>query len=383
MVNNRIEDIKWVENPWNYSTRINQVTISNDNDNLSSSSSSSEDNSKSTIHEQIIKTYNNGLIIIDNFLPEDEYEKLLNKMKEEFKEKEEKDKEKEKDKEEELDNLEISKYKQNQNQNFNQNLESNSNQSKTKTETEIKSKSKSSCRKAIHYGPKYDYKTNHATLNPIPVPKYIQHVINSMNTHLLELDTENEEENSKMNQATLQFYPIKSGIPPHIDTHSCFSKFIISFSLGSLINMSFQKANLSIAEKMFSPRRCLTNSNGNLENSTTITTTTTTINKEISNLKIEESIPSNNQIDSTYFEIQLKSNSLCIMTNEIRFAWTHGIKSRATDLIPNSNNKEEEELITSKRKERFSITFRKVDFNGICNCKYPIWCDSQQQQLQK
>nr|XP_019044303.1 hypothetical protein I302_07587 [Kwoniella bestiolae CBS 10118]OCF23233.1 hypothetical protein I302_07587 [Kwoniella bestiolae CBS 10118] len=286
-------------------------------------------------HDQEIIEYNNGLTLINHFLPPEAYHVLLETIKEDFRELEE--------------------TKRREQSTIPQNHDT-INPSITPKNSQPKAKPKLR-RQAIHYGPKYDYTTNHACPNSIPNPTYIQNLIERIKPHIRGLD---------INQATIQYYPPGSGIPPHIDTHSCFEDEILSFSLGAGVNMGFQRGDWGTREKMFAPRRCAaiststsnsdvaqntSGSNGNATGQTTHSSTPSTSPK-----------PSE---PSTYHEIHLPPNSLCIMSNEIRYAWTHGIRSRATD-------------DGIKRGDRYSITFRKVDFEGVCACQYGVWCDSQQ-----
>ena len=63
------------------------------------------------------------------------------------------------------------------------------------------------------------------------------------------------------------------------------------------------------------------------------------------------------------------------MTGKTRYAFTHGIVSRKTDIILTDGNK----LITRPRNERISLTFRKsIDYS--CTCPYAKYCPAQNQQ---
>jgi len=66
----------------------------------------------------------------------------------------------------------------------------------------------------------------------------------------------------------------------------------------------------------------------------------------------------------------LPRRSLLIMTGEARYRWRHAILHRKTDKIDG-------ELV--KRQRRVSLTFRRVK-RSPCECIYPQYCDSQQQQ---
>ncbi|KAK6909570.1 hypothetical protein L486_00778 [Kwoniella mangroviensis CBS 10435] len=318
MGNGDTEDINWVSNPWNHTRELKNIPL--DTKAQPDRSTSSSD----TGYVQELLQHNNGLILINDFLSPGDYEVLLNTIKDEFRIMEES-----KSKSLPTDETELQQPRD---------------QSKPKTKAKLR-------RLAIHYGPKYDYTTNHASPNPTPVPDYIQDLIEMIKPYINGLE---------INQATLQYYPPGSGIPPHIDTHSCFEKEILSFSLGARVNMGFQKGDEATAMKMFAPRRCVGGS--------TSTSTPGTLPSEITingNQSLTPTLTPKPLAQSTYHEIPLQPNSLCIMSNEVRYAWTHGIRSRATD-------------DSVKREDRYSITFRKVDFQGVCKCEYGVWCDSQQ-----
>ncbi|WWC91574.1 uncharacterized protein L201_006520 [Kwoniella dendrophila CBS 6074] len=357
MVNTKIEDIKWVQKPWDHTSRINHIPLSSTRGKLAS------DGSIEGGHNQEILEFENGLILINDFLSNEEYDELLEKIKDEF-----------------------IVLKEGEESSLKPTLSSDSGGGGEKNDKDNSSnhqtpkKSKSIRRQAIHYGPKYDYTTNHASPNSIPVPKYIEDIIDKMIIII--------PKNNRVNQATIQFYPTGSGIPPHIDTHSCFDEYIISFSLGGKVNMSFQKATPVIAQKMFAPRRCLggpTTSTSASSLSTTPSASATSLSvpstnssssssSSVQDQALEKDMHSKPESESSYHEIPLKPNSLCIMAKEIRYAWTHGIKSRSTDVNPITNQ------IEKRLDDRYSITFRKVDFDGKCNCDYGVWCDSQQKK---
>ncbi|CAN3352640.1 hypothetical protein DICA3_A00166 [Diutina catenulata] len=187
-------------------------------------------------------------------------------------------------------------------------------------------------RVGIHYGPQFDYATNHVKENPVPMPPWMDALVAALPV--------------PVNQATLQYYPPGAGIPPHIDTHSCFNTHIISYSAAAPVNMEFKRATAHTATKMFAPRRVAGGP---------------TVIPQVGETEDVETV-----------EVSLPGNSLAVMEGEIRYAWTHGIRSRTTDPGPDG---------AIRREGRFSITFRSVDFNGICECDYPTWCDSRKAKL--
>jgi alkylated DNA repair protein alkB family protein 8 len=62
----------------------------------------------------------------------------------------------------------------------------------------------------------------------------------------------------------------------------------------------------------------------------------------------------------------LPRRSLCIMSDEARYGWTHGISERKSDLVDNT---------VLKRGLRVSLTLRRVRTQP-CTCQYKALCDS-------
>lgn len=67
----------------------------------------------------------------------------------------------------------------------------------------------------------------------------------------------------------------------------------------------------------------------------------------------------------------LPARSLLIMTGEARYAWTHGICPRHSDVIETENG-----TTTQERGIRVSFTFRKVR-RGDCCCTFKEYCDNK------
>lgn len=59
-----------------------------------------------------------------------------------------------------------------------------------------------------------------------------------------------------------------------------------------------------------------------------------------------------------------------------RYAYTHGITPRASDILPASQSGDNG-LTLKKRELRISLTFRKILGGVPCACKFPAFCDSQ------
>ena len=118
-------------------------------------------------------------------------------------------------------------------------------------------------------------------------------------------------------QVCLQHYPPGSGIPPHVDTHSVFDQ-LYALSLGSPVIMDFREGK--------GPR----------------------------------------------VEVDLPSRSMMQMSGDSRLHWTHGIRSRMTDTLPDGT--------VRPRGERWSITYRWLRDGGVCDCGNVAVCDTAQSQ---
>ncbi|CAH0385937.1 unnamed protein product [Bemisia tabaci] len=120
-------------------------------------------------------------------------------------------------------------------------------------------------------------------------------------------------------QLTVNKYEPGQGIPPHIDTHSAFNDPILSLSLNASIVMEWRNS------------------------------------------------------ERQHFSVLLPRRSLLIMSSESRYAWTHGITPRKTDILKNH----EGNLTVCAREVRVSFTFRQLRREGPCMCQWPKFCDSQ------
>ncbi|XP_034936265.1 alkylated DNA repair protein alkB homolog 8 [Chelonus insularis] len=164
-------------------------------------------------------------------------------------------------------------------------------------------------RKVMHFGYEFDYSTNKVDpSNPIKsIPNEYK--------FLQELFEKNKCGNHVYDQLTINRYQPGQGIPPHIDTHSVFEDPILSLSLGSACVMDFRKGQQKI-------------------------------------------------------QIVLPARSLLIMSQDARYAWSHGICPRKKDVI------KEESIKILPRGTRTSFTFRKIRTTG-CDCKFKKFCDSR------
>lgn len=117
------------------------------------------------------------------------------------------------------------------------------------------------------------------------------------------------------NQLTVNEYLPGQGIRCHVDTHSAFMREITSVSLGS-----------SVAFNMFS----------------------------------EENVQTS---------VWVRRRTLLVMTEESRYAWRHSIGQRKFDPV--------EGVGFVARGKRLSITFRAVNKELVCQCRFPALCDSR------
>ncbi|GLV35618.1 uncharacterized protein CBL_01232 [Carabus blaptoides fortunei] len=168
-------------------------------------------------------------------------------------------------------------------------------------------------RKVKHYGYEFRYDINNVDKN-VPllaeIPDECENILNRFRKN-------NEQfENFKPDQLTINEYKPGQGIPPHVDTHSAFEDPLLSLSLGASVNMEFRNNN------------------------------------------------------DNHISVLLPRRSLLIMSGESRYAWTHGITPRKFDIVPSDQG-----LTVLERGLRTSFTFRKV-LKGECNCKYTENCDS-------
>ncbi|KAF5608223.1 Alkylated DNA repair alkB like 8 [Fusarium subglutinans] len=119
-------------------------------------------------------------------------------------------------------------------------------------------------------------------------------------------------------QVCLQQYAPGTGIPPHVDTHGPFDQ-LYSLSLGSPLFMQF--ANKETGEKI---------------------------------------------------EVDLLPRSMMQMSGDSRLHWTHGIKSRKTDTLPDGT--------VRLRQIRWSLTYRWLREGAECECGNEKLCDTAQRR---
>ncbi|XP_011155701.2 alkylated DNA repair protein alkB homolog 8 [Solenopsis invicta] len=163
-------------------------------------------------------------------------------------------------------------------------------------------------RQVKHFGYEFEYGTNMVDPDkPIPpIPEDYKFLQTLFNKH---------GHKYTYDQLTINKYLSGQGIPSHIDTHSVFEDTILSLSLGSAYVMNFKKEDQKI-------------------------------------------------------DVLLPARSLLIMTGEARYAWTHGICPRHSDIVKTENG-----TTTRERGTRVSFTFRKVR-RGKCHCDFKNYCDT-------
>ncbi|KAL5258100.1 hypothetical protein ACHWQZ_G012901 [Mnemiopsis leidyi] len=106
-------------------------------------------------------------------------------------------------------------------------------------------------RVTLHYGYKFDYKTNLVDLTaPLehPIPASVRKVLGIIQPHI----------SITPNQLTVNIYQPGQGIPKHVDTHSIFTSEILSVSLGSDVVMDFKHPTSGKVLPVLLPRRSLT-----------------------------------------------------------------------------------------------------------------------------
>lgn len=220
-----------------------------------------------------------------------------------------------------------------------------------------------------HFGYHFDYTTFGAsTTNFTPLPSYLREWV------LPRLPLQDRREDLP-DQFTIQYYPPGSGIPPHVDTHSMFGEALYSLSFGSAVPMMFRMSGPNDARKMRLPKRSLTapppvdsktDPTENQQSSTTQATAAAAV----------ETVNTENENEDSSWELLLPARSLLLMQGPSRYGYTHGIRSRKTDIINGE---------TVPREGRYSITMRTVrrgDEIG-CDCAYPGVCDARIREEQR
>ncbi|CAB4406646.1 unnamed protein product [Rhizophagus irregularis] len=160
----------------------------------------------------------------------------------------------------------------------------------------------------LHYGYSFNYDLNEVgpKLSNLELPSYMNPLLEKLNKLFPSMP--------KFEQLTIQLYPVGTGIPPHMDHHSSFGPNVIAFSLENPVIMEFK------------------------------------------NLKTDKVV-----------NIDLPRRSLMMLKDDVRYAWSHAVRARKSDLLENGQVRE--------RGQRISLTLRTVNPDRICKCSWPELCD--------
>lgn len=153
-------------------------------------------------------------------------------------------------------------------------------------------------REVIHYGYEYPYRFDkNSKMNKIKdIPEIFNNVLKKI-YNMPELKTLFE--NYKFDQLIINKYEPGQGIAPHVDHIKFFDKIIACFTIGSGLNIKFNRVS-----------------------------------------------------DGKEYDIYVEPRSFYIMSENARYNWTHGINKQITDVYSNK---------VIPRETRISLTFRKVN----------------------
>jgi alkylated DNA repair protein alkB homolog 8 len=213
-------------------------------------------------------------------------------------------------------------------------------------------------RKVQHWGKKFKYDIRGVDPNEpaVPFPPQIASIASRIenippSTTTITTDTDTPAFlslcPSPLDQLTVNEYSPGVGLAPHVDTHSAFEGAIVSLSLAGPTVMVLRKEIDVDVE-----------GNGNREE------------KE----KIEEKQgidhQNHNQNHMQQKSLFLPPRSLLILGREARYAWQHYIPHRKSDEVVGMG-------AVHRAERRVSLTFRKINTGGPCQCRWPKHCDSQ------
>lgn len=166
-------------------------------------------------------------------------------------------------------------------------------------------------RRVQHYGYEFLYGVNR--VNPENklgnIPEFIQPTMKKLNDICIPLNQETD-----LDQLTINEYFPGQGIPPHVDSHAPFKEAFGVVCLGSGTVMTFKSYKGEVKSVYLPPR------------------------------------------------------SAYVLTGESRYAWYHSIAERKVDRVDG-------DLVFRGR--RVSLTFRAVNHENKCECNWPIFCDSR------
>jgi alkylated DNA repair dioxygenase AlkB len=170
-------------------------------------------------------------------------------------------------------------------------------------------------RRSLHWGYTFSYKT-FSIDHDVPYKAFPEWLLPLLPTT----------ESRPPDQVCLQHYPPGAGIPPHVDTHSAFDQ-LYALSLGAPVLMQFREGG-PVEDGLGSARRSV--------------------------------------------EIDLLPRSMMQMRGESRLHWTHGIRKRKTDTLPDGT--------VRPRMDRWSITYRWLREGAVCDCGNEGLCDTAMQR---
>jgi alkylated DNA repair protein alkB family protein 8 len=195
-------------------------------------------------------------------------------------------------------------------------------------------------RGAVHYGPHFDYTTFAVSKSDnTPPPGYLTRLLSRLPAR---------DDRDIPDQYTLQHYPLGTGIPPHVDTHSAFEETIYSLSFGASTRMDFKLCGEKESRRLRLPKR-------SLGGATETPPPPPSPPVEATEGKTEE------------WELELPARSLLLMRGPSRYGYTHGIKGRKHD-------QSGPRLVA--RQDRYSLTMRRIkpaERIG-CGCEYSHVC---------
>ena len=207
-------------------------------------------------------------------------------------------------------------------------------------------------RSSVHFGHVFDYSRN--TINKtisgttLILPKVVQPLMDRLCDKLPDIISETPD------QLTINRYEGDDHIPPHIDTHSMCTDWVVSISVHSDVVMTLT-----------------TNDHHQLDEDE------------------DYGLKSTNNIAARM--INLPARSALVMSGEARYHWRHGIRKTMVDIRPlyadMSHDNDNQNIVPpqlyhihrlslSPRALRYSFTFRRVCPPGYqCQCPYPESCD--------
>ncbi|KAI8872519.1 hypothetical protein GQ42DRAFT_70882 [Ramicandelaber brevisporus] len=174
-----------------------------------------------------------------------------------------------------------------------------------------------------HYMNAFDYHTKHIGRPDQTVSQQFPH---STRAPIARIEHEYRPmlpDDFAFDQLTVSRYPPGAGISPHVDSHTSFKDGIAIFSLGSSVDMELRRTSIGQDGK---------------------------------------------QNENEVVCITLEPRSMLLMTADLRYKWTHSIRSRKLDPVPGTHD-------VRVRQLRTSLTLRAINWDRTCDCQWPEMCD--------